>query len=68
MIIYKITNIINNKSYIGQTIKTLDKRMMEHKRNAFNYDIDYVIKVARGKMKQYKRYRCRYIDREGGDE
>jgi len=30
MIIYKITNKINNKSYIGQTIKNLDKRWKQH--------------------------------------
>lgn len=29
-IIYKITNTINNKIYIGQTIKTLDKRWSSH--------------------------------------
>lgn len=27
MIIYKATNIINNKSYIGQTIKSLNVRI-----------------------------------------
>lgn len=31
MIIYKATNIINNKIYVGQTIKTLRKRSLEHK-------------------------------------
>lgn len=30
MIIYKITNLINNKCYIGQTIKTLDARKSQH--------------------------------------
>lgn len=32
MIIYKITNKINNKIYIGQTIRTLEERVKEHKR------------------------------------
>lgn len=32
--IYKITNIINNKSYIGQSIN-IDKRLYEHKYKAF---------------------------------
>ena len=32
MIIYKITNNINGKVYIGQTIRTLDERIREHKR------------------------------------
>lgn len=30
MIIYKITNLINNKIYIGQTITTLDNRWKRH--------------------------------------
>ena len=30
MIIYKATNIINNKSYIGQTTRSLEKRMEAH--------------------------------------
>ena len=32
--IYKITNNINNKIYIGQTIKTLTKRWQQHKCNS----------------------------------
>ena len=32
--IYKITNDINNKIYIGQTIKTLTKRWQQHKCNS----------------------------------
>ena len=32
MIIYKITNKINQKVYIGQTIRTLEERFLEHKR------------------------------------
>lgn len=31
--IYKITNTINGKVYIGQTIQPLDKRWKQHKRN-----------------------------------
>lgn len=32
--IYKITNIINNKVYIGQTVKTVQKRFTQHKNNS----------------------------------
>lgn len=32
--IYKITNIINNKVYIGQTTKTVEARWKQHKRNS----------------------------------
>ncbi len=30
MIIYKITNILNNKSYVGQTIRSIEKRWAQH--------------------------------------
>ena len=36
MIIYKITNKINEKVYIGQTIQTLNSRKNEHKKRARN--------------------------------
>lgn len=36
MIIYKVTNIINNKIYIGQTIHELEIRKRQHE-NAFKY-------------------------------
>ena len=32
--IYKITNTLNNKIYIGQTIKTVQKRFTQHKNNS----------------------------------
>ena len=35
MLIYKITNKINNKCYIGQTIKSAEERWKEHKAHAF---------------------------------
>lgn len=31
-LIYKITNIVNNKVYIGQTVRAFSVRIMEHKR------------------------------------
>ena len=38
MIIYKATNKVNNKSYIGQTIYKLRKRQLQHIRATFNHD------------------------------
>lgn len=32
--IYKITNTLNDKVYIGQTIKTVEKRFQQHKNNS----------------------------------
>lgn len=34
--IYKITNLINNKIYIGQTSRTVDIRWQEHQRNMYD--------------------------------
>ena len=34
--IYKITNLINNKIYIGQTLRTLEKRISEYKKSLLN--------------------------------
>jgi group I intron endonuclease len=38
MIIYKITNLINGKVYIGQTTRSLTKRWSEHVKDANRFD------------------------------
>lgn len=38
MLIYKATNIVNNKVYIGQTVKSLEKRKTKHLCEAFKYE------------------------------
>lgn len=43
--IYKITNLINNKIYIGQSIHP-DKRWTEHKQRAKNHTDNYPIHLA----------------------
>jgi len=45
-IIYKITNIINNKSYIGATIHSLENRWGRHLSAAFNDDSQMAIHKA----------------------
>jgi group I intron endonuclease len=35
-IVYRATNSVNGKVYIGQTVRTLKQRMMSHKQDAFN--------------------------------
>ena len=40
MIIYKITNKINNKCYIGQTINSLNDRFNRHKKDAISNRLD----------------------------
>lgn len=41
MIVYKITNLINDKVYIGQTIRPLEERWTQHisDRNKFDYPL-----------------------------
>ena len=41
MIIYRITNTLNSKIYVGQTVHGLLYRWGQHKRNALNYNIGY---------------------------
>lgn len=41
--IYKITNKENNKVYIGQTIKNVEKRFQQHRNN---YDKPYFSQLA----------------------
>ena len=45
MIIYKATNIINNKVYIGQTIHTLNHRKRQHERS-YSYGKNYLFPRA----------------------
>ena len=44
MIIYKITNLINNKIYIGKTINTLNHRWWQHLNHAKNKKNSYLYK------------------------
>ena len=36
MLVYMATNLVNGKSYVGQTINSLKKRRQEHIRHAMN--------------------------------
>lgn len=48
MIIYKVTNLINNKIYIGKTVQTLSLRKNGHKSSAINHkDNSYFHKAIR---------------------
>lgn len=38
MVIYKITNTVNNKFYIGKTTRTIKQRLAEHRANVNNKD------------------------------
>ena len=53
MLIYKITNNINNKCYIGQTIKTPEERWKEHKQHAFGTHANDVNKSLYKAIRKY---------------
>jgi group I intron endonuclease len=46
MIIYKATNLVNSKVYIGLTTETLEQRKSRHLRDAFNQDSNLVFHMA----------------------
>lgn len=53
MIIYKITNTINNKCYIGQTVKSPEERWKEHKAHANGTHINDKNKILYKAMRKY---------------
>ena len=53
MLIYKITNKINNKCYIGQTVKTVEERWKEHQTHAFGTHENDVNKTLYKAIRKY---------------
>ena len=53
MLIYKITNNINNKAYIGQTIKKAEERWKEHQRHSAGTHLNDQNKVLYKAMRKY---------------
>ena len=53
MLIYKITNKVNNKCYIGQTIKTAQERWKEHQQHAFGNHPNDINKTLYKAMRKY---------------
>ena len=47
MIIYRVTNLINDKVYVGQTIQSLEKRKKQHQRSSKRLLISLAIKKYR---------------------
>ena len=53
MLIYKITNTINNKCYIGQTIKNAQDRWKEHQSHAFGKHENDIQKTLYQAIRKY---------------
>lgn len=67
MYIYKITNLINGKSYIGKTTKSLDERWKLHlsdtnKKNDNNYFHNAIRKYGYKNFEKYVIYECNDIN------
>jgi hypothetical protein len=63
-IVYKITNKLNGKSYVGITTKTLAERFDAHLNRA-NREKSAVIK---GTRKSHKNFSARYINHANTEE
>ena len=53
MLIYKITNKVNNKCYIGQTMKTAQERWKEHQQHAFGSHPNDINKTLYKAIRKY---------------
>lgn len=53
MLIYKITNKINNKCYIGQTIKSGEERWKEHQQHAYGSHSNDINKTLYQAIRKY---------------
>lgn len=53
MLIYKITNKLNNKCYIGQTIKSAEERWKEHQSHAFGTHPNDINKTLYQAIRKY---------------
>lgn len=53
MLIYKITNKLNNKCYIGQTIKSAEERWKEHQSHAFGTHPNDINKTLYKAIRKY---------------
>lgn len=54
MIIYKATNLINNKVYMGLTIKSLEHRMRVHNRDSRRLNIYFYQAIRKYELKNFK--------------
>jgi len=53
-IIYKITNLINKKIYIGFTKFSIDERFLGHVKSSKEYKINSLLHMIRGKYTHHR--------------
>lgn len=60
--IYKITNTINNKIYIGQTIKTIEKRFQQHKNNSNKEYFSQIVLYKAFRKYGIENFKCELVE------
>ena len=60
--IYKITNTINNKVYIGQTVKTVQKRFTQHKNNSNKKYLSQIVLYKAFNKQGIENIKCEEIE------
>ena len=61
--IYKITNTINNKVYIGQTTKTIEKRFTQHKNNSNKEYFSQIVLYKAFNKYGIENFKCEEIEK-----
>ena len=66
--IYKITNTLNDKVYIGQTIKTVQKRFTQHKNNSNKEYFSQIVLYKAFNKYGIEKFICEEIDEVPNDK
>lgn len=69
--IYKITNNLNNKIYIGQTVKTVEKRFQQHKNNSNKSYFSHIVLYKAFNKYGIENFECdqiEYVENQQLDE
>lgn len=67
MFIYKATNIVNGKMYIGKTVGDLQRRKRQHKHDAINFNDNYIFHKAIRKY-GWENFKWKTIEKCNNDE
>ncbi len=66
--IYKITNMVNNKIYIGQTVKTVEKRFIQHKNNSNKEYFSQIVLYKAFNKYGMENFKCEEIEEVPNDK
>lgn len=66
--IYKITNQVNNKIYIGQTVKSVQKRFTQHKNNSNKEYFSQIVLYKAFNKYGFENFKCETIEEVPNDK